>query len=228
MSPHSACARSRKTPSRSLSAVRDGDESEEQDAVHHRRIPRHWPRDRAARGAGRRQCRCRRENNRAASEASGHHIYGSRGDRASGRTALPIALDIRDDSAVHAAAKQAADTFRRHRHSRQQRQRHQPHWDTGDADEALRPHVRRQRARHLLLLAGLPPLSEKRVEPAHPDACAAAQHEAEVVQGSRGVHDGEIRNEHVRARHGGGVSRPTASPSTRSGRGRSWPPPRCS
>ena len=46
--------------------------------------------------------------------------------------------------------------LRRHRHPGQQRQRDQPDADAGHADEALRPDVRRQRARHLLLHPGLP------------------------------------------------------------------------
>ena len=73
---------------------------------------------------------------------------------AAGGKALAIAGDI-DEAQVQAAAKRAADHFGgidilvnnasdlAHRHAR-------------DADEALRSHVRRQRPRHLLLLAGLP------------------------------------------------------------------------
>jgi hypothetical protein len=68
---------------------------------------------------------------------------------AAGGQALPVQTDIRDEAAV-AAVVQAAVALRRHRHPGQQRQRHQPDADAGHADEALRPDVRRQRARHLL------------------------------------------------------------------------------
>ena len=64
---------------------------------------------------------------------------------------------------------------RRHRHPGQQRQRHQPDRHARDADEALRPDARGQRARHLPLLAGLPPAPREGGEPAHPQPLAAAR-----------------------------------------------------
>ena len=43
---------------------------------------------------------------------------------------------------------------------------------------------------------------------------------AALVRAARRLHDGEVRHVAVRARHGGGVPRRTASPSTRCGRAR--------
>ena len=110
-----------------------------------------------------------------------------------------------------AAVDATVERLRRHRHPRQQRERDQPHRHAGDADEALRPHVRRQRARHVPLLAGVPAASRGvgrgGAQSAHPDAVAAAQPRPEVVPRPRRLHDGEIRDEHVRARHGRGIPR---------------------
>ena len=94
---------------------------------------------------------------------------------------------------------------RRHRHPGQQRERDQPDRDARNADEAVRPDDGDQHARHVPLLAGLHPASSEGGEPAHPDAVAAARHEGQMVRASRRLHDGEIRHEHVRARHGRGV-----------------------
>ena len=55
-------------------------------------------------------------------------------------------------------------------------------------------------------------------EPAHPQPLAAAQHGGAVVRAARRLHDGEVRHEHVRARHGRGVRATRASRSTRCGR----------
>ena len=100
--------------------------------------------------------------------------------------------------------------FRRHRHRREQRQRHLAVGHARNADEALRPDVRRQRARHVRDFAGVPAVSqavgEGGTQPAHIEPVAAAEHEGEVVRAARRVHDGEVRHEHVRARHGGGIS----------------------
>ena len=52
-----------------------------QDAVHHRRLARHRPRDRAARRARRRQRRHRREDGRTASEAARDDSFRRRRDR---------------------------------------------------------------------------------------------------------------------------------------------------
>src|SRR5258708_24396764 len=51
------------------------------DPVHHRREPRHRPRDRAARRARRREYRDRGEDRRARSAAAGHDLHGRHGDR---------------------------------------------------------------------------------------------------------------------------------------------------
>ena len=67
-------------------------------------------------------------------------------ERAGGH-ALPIALDIRDDAAVQ-AAKQATDTFGGIDILVNNASAISLDRDTGDTDEALRPHVRRQRAWH--------------------------------------------------------------------------------
>ena len=79
---------------------------------------------------------------------------------AAGGQALPLQCDIRDEQSVHEAVAQDGRALRRHRHPRQQRQRDQPDPHARDADEALRPDVRRQRARHLPVHAGLPAASD--------------------------------------------------------------------
>ena len=50
------------------------------------------------------------------------------------------------------------------------------------------------------------PHLQKADEPAHPQPLAAAQHGGAVVRAARRLHDGEVRHEHVRARHGRGVA----------------------
>ena len=87
---------------------------------------------------------------------------------AAGGQALAVQTDIRDEAAVAAAVQAGGRALRRHRHPGQQRQRDQPDADAGHADEALRPDVRRQRARHLLLHPGLPARADQ--EPARPGA----------------------------------------------------------
>ena len=78
---------------------------------------------------------------------------------AAGGQALAVQCDIRDEASVLAAVAAGGRALRRHRHPGQQRQRDQPDADAGDADEALRPDVRRQRARHLPVHPGLPAAS---------------------------------------------------------------------
>ena len=68
------------------------------------------------------------------------------------------------------------------------------------------------------MLAGVHPAPQEAPQPAHPQPLAAAQHGAALVRAARRLHDGEVRHEHVRARHGRGVARATASRSTRCGR----------
>ena len=74
-----------------------------------------------------------------------------------------------------------------------------------DADEALRPDALGQHARHLRLLAGVHPAPQEGDEPAHPQQLAAAQHGRALVRAARRLHDGEVRHERVRARHGRGA-----------------------
>ena len=123
---------------------------------------------------------------------------------AAGGKALPLQADIRDEASVLAAVAQAVEQLRRHRHPRQQRQRDQPDADAGHADEALRPDVRRQRARHLPVHAGLPAAADRigagRPQSARADDVAAAVDEAALVRAPRGLHDGQVRHEHVHAR----------------------------
>ena len=71
------------------------------------------------------------------------------------------------------------------------------------------------------------PHLEARRESARADDLAAAQPGRALVRAARRVHDGQVRDEPVRAGHGRRVSRRTASRSTRCGRGRSSAPPRC-
>ncbi len=54
-----------------------------------------------------------------------------------GGRALPLQLDVRDENAVAAAVKAAADAFGGHRHPGQQRQRARHHRHPGHAGEAL-------------------------------------------------------------------------------------------
>ena len=56
-----------------------------------------------------------------------------------------------------------------------------------------------------LVLAGVHPAPQERGEPARPQPLAAAQHGGALVRAARRLHDGEVRHEHVRARHGGRV-----------------------
>ena len=70
----------------------------------------------------------------------------------------------------------------------------------------------------------IPHLKQSR-EPARADAVAAAQPRGALGEGPRRLHDRQVRDEPLHARHGRGVPRRRRSPSTRSGRGRSSRPP---
>ena len=72
-----------------------------------------------------------------------------------GGTALPLVCDIRDEAAGRRRGEAGRGAVRRHRHPGQQRERHQPDRHARDTDEALRPDVRGERARHLSVLADL-------------------------------------------------------------------------
>ena len=93
--------------------------------------------------------------------------------------------------------------------------------------EALRPDApaSTRAARSSSSQTCIPHLKKAR-QPAHAQPLAAARHGGEVVRAARRLHDGEVRHEHVRARHGRGVQQATASPSTRCGRAPPSPPPR--
>ena len=112
--------------------------------------------------------------------------------------------------------------LRRHRHPRQQRLGDQPHRHARHADEALRPDASDQHARHVPLHAEGGAAPREIRESARPQHLAAAAFDAEpaLVRPARRLHDGEVRHVALRARHGGGVSRRSASPSTRCGRAR--------
>ena len=74
--------------------------------------------------------------------------------RAAGGNALPIVGDVRNDDDITEAVLKTAGRVRRHRHRRQQRERHRPLALARPADEEVRPHAGRQRARHVHALAG--------------------------------------------------------------------------
>jgi hypothetical protein len=57
------------------------------------------------------------------------------------------------------------------------------------------------------LFAGLPAAPGEGAQSPHPDPLSAARHARQVVCAVRGVHHGEVRDEHVRAGHGRGVPR---------------------
>ena len=66
-----------------------------------------------------------------------------------GGKALPLAVDVRDETQVRDALDEDRGDLRRPRHRGQQRQRHLAHRLPGDRHEALRPDASDQRARHL-------------------------------------------------------------------------------
>ena len=104
--------------------------------------------------------------------------------------------------------RQGRREVRRHRHPGQQRQRHQPDRHARDADEALRPDARHQHARHVPDLASSACRTCSR--PSNPhilNISPPLSMEPRWFAGSRGLHDGQVRHEHVRAGHGRGVQR---------------------
>ena len=153
------CVRgSRQAPAEALGTSHG--EAQGQDALHHRREPRHRARDRAARGARRRQRRHRRQDRRAASEARRHDRHGRRRDRKGGRA-----------RAGRSPATSASRSRWRRPSPRPSRRfggidicvnnasAHVAHAARGDRHEALRPHARRQHARHVARHQGLPAAS---------------------------------------------------------------------
>ena len=132
---------------------------------------------------------------------------------AAGGKALAIACDIRDENAGLRGRAAGRRAFRRHRHPGEQRERDQPDRHRRDADEALRSDVRRERARHLRVLAGVPALSESRRR--RPAATRTSSRlspplnmQPKWLASACRLHDGEVRHEHVHDRHGRGISRP--------------------
>jgi citronellol/citronellal dehydrogenase len=71
----------------------------------------HRPRDRDPRGARWGQCRRRRQDGRASSEALGDDPHRREEIEKAGGKALPIQLDVRDDAAIAAAIEQTVKTF---------------------------------------------------------------------------------------------------------------------
>ena len=181
--------------------------SQRKDALHHRREPRHRQGHRPSRRAGRRERRHRREDHRAAPEAAGTiHTAAEEIEKAGGK-ALACVVDIRSEDQIEAAVSAAVAKF--------------GGIDilvnnasaislTGTVETPMKrydPDAPDQHARHVRLLAGVHPAPPQGGEPAHLEPLAAAQHGGEVVRAARRVHDGEVRDEHVRARHGRRVSR---------------------
>ena len=109
------------------------------------------------------------------SQAPRHDLHGRRRNRAGGRPGAGRRVRYPRRNRRPRGGRRDRAALRRHRHPGQQRERDQPDRHAGDADEALRPHVRRQRARHVPVLAGVPaaPADRRRGRPqsAHPDAC---------------------------------------------------------
>ena len=120
--------------------------------------------------------------------------------RAAGGKALPVLCDIRDEAQVIAAIEQTVAEFggidicvnnaSAISLTNSQANRH----------EAVRPDDGHQHPRHLHGVEILHPASEEGGQSAHPDAVAAARHEAKMVRAFHRLHDGEVRHEHVRAR----------------------------
>ena len=144
-----------------------------------------------------------------------------------GGKALPIVGDIRDDDAVAAAVAQTVERFggidicvnnasaiNLSGTERSTMKRYDLMQDINAAArswsaKACIPHLRKAENPHVLTLS--PPIS---LEP-------------QWLGGAHRLHDRQVRDEPVHARHGRGVRARTASRSTRSGRARSSPPPRC-
>ncbi len=116
-----------------------------------------------------------------------------------GGKALPLPVDIREESAVDRRHREDRGDVRRHRHRRQQCQRDPDHAGQPDRHEAFRPDARHQCARHLHGVEIRDPASAEGREPAHPDDLAAARHAAEMVRALHRLCDGEVQHEHHRA-----------------------------
>ncbi len=143
---------------------------------------------------------------------------------AAGGKALPLVCDIRYEEQVMRRGREDRRRIRRHRHLRQQCQRHRLTDVAGDRMKRFDlMHRINARGTFLVSKTCMPHLQEGG-ESARPDAVAAARHEAEMVRAHR-LHHGQIRHEHVRARHGRRVPR-AGSPSMRCGRAPPSPPPR--
>ena len=181
----------------------------------------------AARGARRRERRDRREDRRAATRSC--RARSSPRRRRSRRPAARrcrSSCDIRFEEQVAAAVAKTVETFGGIDILVNNASAISLTGTETTADEALRPDAPDQHARHVRVLAGVHPAPQEGREPAHPEPLAAAQHGDAVVRAARRLHDGEVRHEHVRARHGRRVQAAPASRSTRCGRARRSRPPR--
>ncbi len=81
--------------------LRDRNDPERQNPVHHRRLARYRPRHRQARGRGRRQHRHRGQDGGAEPEAVGHDLDGGHRDRGRGRPGAAA----RDEATLVRAAR---------------------------------------------------------------------------------------------------------------------------
>ncbi len=205
------------------------------DAVHLRRVARHWACDCAARGARRRQCDDRRQDRRAASEAAGHDLYGCRRDRAGWRQGAARLVRHSRGGAGRRRRRQDRRKVRRHRHLRQQCQRHPAHRHAGDRHEALRSDAPDQHARHVPGVQNVHSAPEVGQQSSHPESGAAARHEGQMVQEPRCLHDGQVRHVDVHAgdecrvrqgRHRASIRCGRSRPSTRRQCAICWVAPR--
>ena len=126
---------------------------------------------------------------------------------AAGGKALPLQVDIREETQVYDAVAKTVETF--------------GGIDvlvnnasainlTGTLETPIKRYDLMQgvnaRGTFLCSQACIPHL-KKAGQPAHPDLVAAAIDDAALVRAACRLHHGEIRHEHVRARHGRGVPR---------------------
>ena len=136
-----------------------------------------------------------------------------------GGKALACVVDIRDEAQIAAAVQKTVETFGGIDILVNNASAISLTGTAADADEALRSHAFGVNVRGTFACsqACIPHL-KKSANPHILNELAAAQHGGALVRAARRVHDGQVRHVDVRARHGGASSRPTASPSTRSGR----------
>ena len=134
-----------------------------------------------------------------------HHLYRGRRDRARGWPGIAAHGDIRDEEQVKPPVDEAVEKF-------------------GGIDIlvnnasaiSLTGTLETPMKRYDLMfgvntrgtfrqLEDVPAALIRGAQSAHPQPLAAAEHEGEVVRAAPGLHDGQVRHEHVRAGDGGGV-----------------------